>query len=101
MSQNPHAYPMPDDEAEPPAERELTVAEYVAAVKGAIIIPANTAPTPCKKCHELIYFTPHPVSVERYKNSPRGIEPTMTTEGAGVSHFSNCHFAEHFRRRAP
>ena len=85
----------------------MTANEYIAAMVGAIRIPAGTRARRCqgKTCDEMIYDVvrgagarPTPVSVESYKGSPRGVRPTDTEDGAGIAHFANCPDSKQFRR---
>lgn len=67
-----------------------------------IPIPAGTKMQFCKgkKCGKAIYFAKHPRTGNMH---PVSIDdgsakaPTATTDGVGVSHYSNCSDADDFR----
>lgn len=86
----------------------------IAAIRGFFAIPAGTKPSQCDRCGQTIYWIQHqckpkrkgeigkikpiPISV---KDNIHAIVPTDTTWGQGPSHFSDCLFADMYRKGKP
>lgn len=64
-------------------------------------VPFGTSAAPCRGCGQLIYW----ITLPSMKRMPvdcaakhGGTPPTLTADGAGVSHFATCSKASDFRR---
>jgi hypothetical protein len=80
--------------------QEVRVERYIATVKGALRIPFGTLTRICRRCPAAVWFVGKvPVSLEPYKDGPRGIEPTAMEDGAGIAHYATCPNAADFRKK--
>jgi hypothetical protein len=87
-------------DTDPGELQEARVERYLATVKGALRIPFGTLTRICRRCPAAVWFVGKvPVSLEPYKDGPRGIEPTAMEDGAGIAHYATCPNAADFRKK--